>query len=338
MSKLWRLAYMPNIPFVDRAFTNDRFICEPVYQVDEQTLKPYDILLCRSTSPINQSTLGNNQLKIVATATSGIEHLDFDYLNKNNIAVFSAPGANAPAVRDYILSVLAYLEVNPTSSTVGIIGVGHVGSLIDKQLRLLGFQTYLNDPLRAQAEPDFIHHELETISRCDIVSLHVPLTKSGPYPTVNLINANFLNKMKNNSVLINCARGEVCDEDALLDASARLQICLDVYQNEPNINANLVSQATIATPHIAGHAIESKIRATYWLRNQIYQYLQLAIPNDCLVPTVDVVAIENLKQSLAIYSPDKESQALKRVSNAQNFIKLRKHHQYRHESNVSRIK
>ena len=231
-------------------------------------LENIDILFVRSVTKVNESLLKNTNVKFVATATSGSDHIDKDFLQKNNIGFSDAIGSNANSVAEYftasLLEIAERHNFTLEGKSVGIIGVGHVGSLVDNKARALGMTTLLNDPPRERAERDFKGCSLEEALAADIVTFHVPLTKDGHDPTFHLLNEETLQKIKNNAVLVQASRGGVHDTSALKKAikEKKLLCAIDVWENEPDIDVELLELAEITSPHIAGYSWTSKVEAT----------------------------------------------------------------------------
>ena len=237
--------------------------------IDEATVKNADVLLVRSVTQVDESLLKNSKVGFVGSATSGIDHIDTDYLKKSNISFVHAPGSNARSVAEYVLSsLLATAEFNNfdlTKKTVGIIGCGQVGSRVKHFLESLGVQCLLNDPPLAEQGSTESFVGLERVLEADIITIHVPLTTDGKYPTSNLVDKSFLDRLKADAVLINTSRGDVVDESALLtfkETNSETTLILDVWCNEPEININLLQQTFIGTPHIAGYSYDGKLKAT----------------------------------------------------------------------------
>lgn len=320
------IGYDKSIPGILEAFS-PRFHLMPFSAINELPLDSIEGLICRSVSKINQSTL-NKQKKIkwVATATSGLCHIDTKYLQKNNISLFDAKGGNSQSVAEYVLSTLAYalLEKKLKLKTIGIVGVGYVGQKVKQILEPLGFKLLLSDPFRKD-ENHFNHQPLEALSQCDAITLHTPYTKNGPYPTHHLIDEKFLSTLKKNTLIINTARGQCLDENALL-ANNSLQYCLDVYQDEPNINPKIIDKALICTPHIAGHAINAKLRMTKIIQQKIYNFYQLPLST---TSEKKQDAPPPLNDFLKAYSPLTETLLLKKSPTEHTFKKVRKaHHRF----------
>lgn len=326
---MYRLTADKSLPGIKQLFM-PHFSVQAASPIKHQDLYQSEVLVCRSTLKVNRNLLENTPIQVVASATSGTCHIDNDYLQKNNISLYSAPGANAPSVCDYVLSIIALFDFIPKQTSIGIIGVGQVGSRLARQLSALGFKVLLNDPPRALKESNFNNASLEQISQCDVISLHVPLNFSGPFKTYQFINDVFLKKMRDDSVFINTSRGEVVDESALLKQSARLKLCLDVFQNEPEINKRLVQSCFIATPHIAGHAIESKLRTVYWVQQKILNHFKITTKLSLDLPATHLISAKRFKEILKIYDPFIESQQFKNTLARLPFQTLRRAHK-RHE-------
>lgn len=231
----------------------------------------------RSTTQINQHSITPcPNLRFVTTATAGTNHMDTDWLDAQGITWGSAGGCNAVAVAEYVVSTILQAHkaniINAEQCTIGIVGAGHVGTALSKLLDVLNIPYKLCDPpLEAQGDSREFY-KLQDILTCDVISLHVPFVKSGPFATGHLIDAAALAQLSEKQLLINACRGEVVDEAALI---ARLSqenpptVALDVFANEPNINSELLALCWQVTPHIAGHSVEGKVRGTQIIYEQI---------------------------------------------------------------------
>lgn len=287
-----------------------------------------EILLCRSTLKVNQDLLQNTCFKTIATASSGTDHIDVNYLQKNKITLLDAKGSNAAAVADYVLATLAYLNVS--FKTVGIIGMGAVGRCVSHRLSLMNKSVLAYDPWL----PEFNKTHLEDILACDVISIHANLQDNLPYPSRNLLDLNCLQRLKPGTVLINAARGELVDENALLRLKPDIIYCTDVYHKEPNISSELIDYATICTPHIAGHSIEAKLGAMIQISQQLHQHYQLTMPRnqeDCR-QSYSVNYHNWQKSLLAHYNPIEETLLLKQAPDKTNaYLSLRRAHNKRHD-------
>lgn len=233
-----------------------------------------DVLLVRSVTKVNEQLLAqSSKLKFVGTATIGTDHIDQSYLQQRGIGFSSAPGCNAQSVVEYVLSSLFVLaekyQWNLQQKTVGVVGVGNIGRILVNALEALSIKVLCCDPQRAAAEADFPHMPFEQLlPQVDIVSFHVPLIKTGPDATVDLLNIRTLKLLKPDCAVINACRGEVTNnQDLLAEAQSGLKrpLVLDVWANEPDPDPRLIPYTDIASAHIAGHSIEGKARGTEML-------------------------------------------------------------------------
>lgn len=260
-----------NIPQVKKAFGE----LGEVRLIEGRGLAPRDvraadILLVRSVTPINAALLEGSAVRFIGSATIGTDHLDLDYMHDKNIAYAHAPGSNAQAVAEYVLS--AMLALRADLGLVGIIGYGNTGRRLAKLLDALEVRYLVNDPpLQAGGSNAQQWASLEEVRRADIISLHVPLIKTGPCPTYHLIDEDFLRRLRPDSLLVNTSRGAVVDNMALLNYldNNRMQTVLDVWEGEPAIDFRLLERVSFGTPHIAGYSLEGKLNAT----QQIYTAL-----------------------------------------------------------------
>ena len=236
-------------------------------RIGASDLRDADALLVRSVTTVNEDLLCNSQVKFVATATSGDDHVDVDYLRRNGIGFVDAKGSNARSVAEYVLSCLCVLaeqdRFNLSNKTIGVIGCGKVGSRVLALLDALGVTTLPNDPpLQATDPKGYKHyHDLEEVLTADVITMHVPLTDTGNYPTRGLVDVDFLSALKRGAVVINTSRGGIVDERALknhLIAEPTCKAVLDVWQNEPCIDVDLLAATAIGTPHIAGYSTDAK--------------------------------------------------------------------------------
>lgn len=226
-----------------------------------------DALLVRSVTQVNSALFAQSQIKFVGSATIGTDHLDIPALEAANIAWSNAAGCNAQAVAEYVLTALLKLQPElihaNDSFTLGIIGLGNVGSRLALMAQLLGYKVIGFDPWVKHDQIDQV--DLDTLlKQADAISIHVPLTQEGAYPSYHLINRQSLSNMKSTAILINSARGAVVEEAALIDDIRRTkrQVVLDVFEHEPEISESLLNLVTLVTPHIAGYSLEGKARGT----------------------------------------------------------------------------
>ncbi len=226
-----------------------------------------EALLVRSVTKVNDALIQNTQLKFVGSATIGTDHLDIPAIEKQNIAWSNAAGCNAQAVAEYVITALLHINSEfldiGKKFTLGIIGLGNVGSRLAYMAQLLGWNVIGYDPFVVRENVQQVG--LEELLKCsDAITTHVPLTKLGDYPTYHLINTETLALIKPETILINSARGPVIEEEALIQDILKTQrkVVLDVFEHEPEISQRLLDLITIVTPHIAGYSLEGKARGT----------------------------------------------------------------------------
>ncbi|MBA1272865.1 4-phosphoerythronate dehydrogenase PdxB [Stutzerimonas azotifigens] len=259
-----------NIPLVDAFFAELGEIRRmPGRAINRAAVEHTDVLLVRSVTRVDHELLKDSAVRFVGTCTIGTDHLDLDYFEQVGIDWASAPGCNARGVVDYVLgSILALAErsgVDPASRRYGVVGAGEVGGRLVEVLRGLGWSVQVCDPPRAVRETgDFVALE-QLLAECDVISLHTPLEAEGAFATFHLISDAELGRLEPGTWLINASRGAVVDNAALLrklEGGADLQVVLDVWEGEPQVDVELARHCLIATPHIAGYSLEGKLRGT----------------------------------------------------------------------------
>lgn len=264
-----------NIPLLQAFFADQgRLTTLPGRSIRREHLLDADALLVRSVTRVDAALLEGTPVQFVGTCTIGTDHLDLPGLAAAGITVASAPGCNARGVVEYVLSCLLTLSERTgqpwRERRVGIVGVGEVGNRLAATLGALGVECVLCDPPRAaRGEAGFV--DLDTLlAQVDVVSCHVPLTRSGPHATWHLLDAPRLMALQHGTWLINSSRGPVIDNhalSALLSERSDLQVALDVWELEPQVDTSLLKQCALGTPHIAGYSLDGKLRGT----EQIYQ-------------------------------------------------------------------
>lgn len=236
----------------------------PGRDIQNSDLTNAHALIVRSRTQVNKELLDNTSIEFVGSTVVGLDHIDQTYLQQHNIHFYSAQGCNANSVAEYIINNLVRLsekyQFHLTDKSLGIIGVGNVGSRVLKKAKALGMTCLLNDPPKVAQQPELAsrYTDLETCLQADIITVHTPLTKSGDYPTVNLINATRIQSLQPEQILINAARGGIIDEQAWSNQPLLANV-IDCWENEPYIDETLYQQAELATPHIAGHSLDAKI-------------------------------------------------------------------------------
>lgn len=333
-----------NIPLVDHYFGSlGELILKPGRAISHADVRDADILLVRSVTKVGQALLQNTTVKFVGSTTTGADHLDTLWLDETGIQWSVATGCNGQAVVEYVISVIAALQkmnlLQQKNLYAGVIGVGAIGSKVAAVLRTLGFTVLLCDPFRAERENDFEGVSLEDFADLDFVTLHTPLTYEGTYPTYHMISKDFLKQQKKNCVLLNTGRGSAIHFADLKRYGQDLLWCLDVWENEPNIDMDVLKRALIATPHIAGYSIQSKYRGIEMIYHAAIQ--QGIIPSLEVSP-IDYprykLSVKDQKISLqdivlSIYDPLETTKNMQQalVENVNGFDLLRKTFPERHE-------
>lgn len=308
-------SHVPCVPEeLDNYFEIQRLAPE---DITADAVRCADALIVRTRTRCDASLLGGSSVKFVATATIGTDHIDLPWCKANGITVASAPGCNAPAVAQYVLaSVISLFPEGVAGKSIGVVGVGHVGTIVAEWSRQLGMNVLTNDPPRAAREPDFENTDLDDIAAvADIITFHVPHTVNGDYPTHHLGDKTLFDRMKQGSVIINSARGPITNTDHLVAAieSGQLRhVVIDCWEGEPNISRKLLKLATIATPHIAGYSLNGKIRATTMAVNALCKHFNVGY---VMSPDIPAGAAEKVNEALikGSYNPMVDTLNLKRA-------------------------
>ncbi len=292
----------------------------PPEEITPERVREADTLIVRTRTRCDAALLRGSRVSHVVTATIGTDHIDLNYCRSHGIRVDNAPGCNAPAVAQYVLATLGRI-MPPQGWTLGIVGVGHVGSIVDSWARANGIRTLLCDPPRAAAEGPDEFVSLEEIAReADAITFHTPLDDS----TRHMADARFFGSLQRHPVIVNAARGAVVDTPALIEAlrsGAVSHAAIDCWEGEPYISAELLALAQVATPHVAGYSLQGKQRATAMAVSAIAPELAPAIPPVAQAPGLDEI--------LASYNPLTDTALLK--ANAEQFEQLRNTYNYRNE-------
>jgi erythronate-4-phosphate dehydrogenase len=274
------------IPFIKGALENAaRIIYLPGDKIGPEDIRDADALIIRTRTHCKQSLLEGSTVKFIATATIGFDHIDTNYCEERGIIWTNAPGCNSSSVEQYIISTLLYLAsmqgFDLKSKTLGIIGVGNVGSKVQRAAEILGMKVILNDPPRAAKEGREGFATLQDLLQsADIISMHVPLINEDEFKTRAMADASFFESMKQDSIFINTSRGEVVLESALKQAIRNdklSDVVLDVFDKEPKVDKELLAMLTIATPHIAGYSAEGKANGTMMSVNALSKFFNLGL-------------------------------------------------------------
>ena len=278
------------IPFLDGVFPPEidvRFLSPE--EITSDSIRHADALFVRTRTKIDKELLHGSNVRFVATATIGFDHIDQDYCREAGIHWVSCPGCNAQAVCDYVEEAITSIKSDKSELTVGVIGYGHVGKLVARMAEKRGYTVLLSDP------PLGIGLSLEQLApQCDVLTFHTPLTCEGEYPTYHLCDANILRRCKPGTLIINAARGGVIDEQALLsqlstlvqrsrsfermrDKNSQLSTAIDCWDGEPKLNQELLKKVNLASFHIAGYSIQGKMNASEMCLRAFCEFFSLPI-------------------------------------------------------------
>ncbi|MHC4221380.1 MAG: 4-phosphoerythronate dehydrogenase [Planctomycetota bacterium] len=329
----------------------------PGREITSAKLVGCDILLVRSITKVNADLLSGSKIRFVGTATIGTDHIDQDYLQQHNIGFASAPGSNANSVAEYVIAALLAVankhRIKLEGMSVGIIGAGNVGSRVGKKVKALGMKPYLNDPPLQRQTGDAKYLPIEKLFDCDIITLHTPLTFEGGDKTYHLADEKFFRSLKPGCIFINTARGAVTDTEAIKAAIKSGHIkatILDVWENEPDIDNELLRMVDISTQHIAGYSLDGKIAGMMMLYKSVCEYFDIEmtkkiedfLPNPT-VPEIEIAGVirdeqkvihETVQQVYAIGRDDFNTREILMVEPSKRgafFDQLRKDHQVRRE-------
>ncbi|TNE80325.1 MAG: 4-phosphoerythronate dehydrogenase [Gammaproteobacteria bacterium] len=302
-------------------------------------VKHADALLVRSVTHVSSALLEGSNVRFVGSATIGVDHVDQRYLESRNIAFANAPGCNASAVVQYVLSAICRVRPDWLRQTVGIVGCGNVGGRLYRTLRALGVNCRCYDPfLTTEQNPDLC--SLDEVLDATILCLHTPLTSAGEHPTYHLLDETALRKFSPGGLLINAGRGAVVDNRALLELMPDYawQVVLDVWEDEPAISLPLLQQVDIGTPHIAGYSWDGKVNGSRMVRDAFCDWLGVtkpeAAPQDELI---DLIKMTSLGRAvLAVYDVAEDDRHMREAllgggDVAAAFDRLRKSYPQRRE-------
>ena len=290
-----------------------------------ENIRDADVLIVRTRVKCNEQLLKGTKVKFIATATIGFDHIDVDYCKRAGILWQNAPGCNSGSVQQYIESSLYLLErqfnLLLSNMTIAIIGVGHVGRKIEALCREIGMRVLLHDPYRRDAEVNFNHSSLDEIfAESDIITFHVPLSRGGKYPTYHLVDSSFFSKFTKGIFVMNTSRGEVIETNSLKEAlnlGVVKQAIIDVWENEPHIDLELLNKVFIGTPHIAGYSADGKSMASQMALQAVCDFYKIDRKISIAAPrpmeNQDMVLEVNSysEAALAVYNPEKDSKLLK---------------------------
>jgi erythronate-4-phosphate dehydrogenase len=347
-----------NIPYVAECFSSIGEV-EVVIgrEITPAVVADADALVVRSVTRVDSNLLAKSGVRFVGTATIGFDHVDVDYLARNNISFASAPGSNANSAAEYVIAALLEIgqkhKIKLEGKSIGVIGVGNVGSRVAKKAAALGMKVKLNDPPLQRQTRDPKYLPIEELFDCDFITLHTPLTFDGVDKTFHLADEKFFQSLKQKCVFINASRGAVVDTHALQDAikkGAFKAVALDVWENEPNIDTELLEMVDIGTPHIAGYSLDGKITGMIMVYKALCEYFGLDTKYNVedflpepVVPKLTVKLNDGNKQEVLcqavqkVYNINEDDRRLRQIVNqpqerrGEFFDKLRKHYPVRRE-------
>ena len=312
-----------------------------------------DALIVRTRTRCDKALLQNSQVRFVATATIGFDHIAADELAQLGICWSNAPGCNAVSVKNYIASALAAMDMPLAGKTLGVIGVGHVGSKVAVAAEAFGIKVLLNDPPRAEKEGDagFVTLD-EVLAKSDIVTLHVPLESGGAHPTVGLADENFFRKMRSGAWFFNSCRGEAVDKAAFLAAVRAGKLggaLMDVWPGEPDMGQELIDAVEFGTPHIAGYSADGKANGTAasvryiagkLCINELLDWKPAGLPEPVFSRDIDlagVTSVETAVKKAVLHAYDIRRDAAALRSDPQAFEALRGGYWVRREFSAYKV-
>ena len=340
------------IPYIEEKLhlLADEVVALPGAKISADDVRDADALIVRTRTRCDEQLLKDSKVQFVATATIGFDHIDAEYLRRAGIWWTNCPGCNSGSVAQYVESSLLLLQselgVDLRHSTIGIVGCGHVGSKVYAVAQRLGMRVLVCDPPLAASVPQqtsTTHHPspitfvpMDVLEReADIITFHVPLTRSGQYATYHLAYEGFFRRLQRTPIIINTSRGEVVSGDALLQALNEGLVrdaVLDVWEHEPQLDVHLLQRVFIGTPHIAGYSADGKVNADNMVIDALCHHFRLPHPG-CIVPPPLETKIPESGASadnpLAFYDPRTDSNRLK--SDPTQFEYLRNHYPLRRE-------
>ncbi len=272
-----------NIPFVEECFSSlGDVTAMPAGEITADTVRNANILLVRSVTKVNEELLKKSSVKFVGSATSGFEHVDTEFLQTKGVGFSYAPGSNANSVAEYVIAALLAVakkhKFELQGKSVGIIGAGRIGGKVADKAVALGMKVLLNDPPLHRQSHDPKYLPPDRLYDCDFITMHTPLTFEGIDKTFHLADEAFFDSLKAGAFFINTARGPVADTKALKTATRSGKLAgavVDVWENEPNIDNELILKADLSTPHIAGYSLDGKVAGLIMVYQAACKYFDI---------------------------------------------------------------
>ena len=324
-----------NVPFIAgllEPYANVSYLAADEFT--PATVKNADALIVRTRTRCDEDLLAKSRCRFIGTATIGTDHIASEWCEAHGITVINAPGCNAPAVAQYVFASIMQLANRPIGQyTIGIVGVGHVGSIVERWARGLGMKVLICDPPRQRAEGGENWSSLEEIAeKADIITFHTPLTREGDDRTFHIADEAFFASLRRAPIIINSARGPIVDTPALveaLDNGLVSSAVIDCWENEPEISLELLERAAIATPHIAGYSHDGKVRATQMILDAITTFFYLPRVNTLAATPKGIARSVRPLDIVESYNPLVDTVALK--NDPSSFEALRNNYRYRSE-------
>lgn len=327
------------IPYL-KGILEPHFVVEylPSHAITTEKCRNADVLLIRTRTLCNATLLEGSSIQFIGTATIGTDHIDLEYCHQHQITVVNAPGCNAWAVVQWVVSILIqirrYAAAEVLDRPIGIVGCGAIGGRLAKLLEIFHIETLLCDPYLEETAP-FSYTGLARIAHeCSIITIHTPLTTTGRYPTYHLLDHSFFSSLKRHPYILHAARGGIVDDFALFEAHLHHKVAayyLDVYEEENDeIPYAIIEDAKIATPHIAGYSIEGKLAATQTIVNKLSDFFSVPLATPQLPDEKHPFIIgQSLDELAKTYDIEHDSQSLKKAP--QQLEKLRTEYKLRHD-------
>ena len=318
----------------DAVYKNGSEICP-------DDVRDADALIVRTRTRCDERLLGGSRVSFVGTATIGFDHIDTGYMRRAGIEWISCPGCNAASVAQYFRSVLLLLKRERGAvlrrMTLGLVGCGHVGSLVAEVAGSYGMRVIVCDPPRRMAGDGRCSAGMDEVCReSDIITFHVPLTTDGPCPTYHMAGKDFFDSLARRPLIINTSRGGVVDSDALYDALMQGRVSdavIDTWEHEPDISRRLLGRVWIATPHIAGYSADGKTNADNMVIEGLCRHFGIKVPCRIAPPKLPadfVPAADDDSLRLQLYNPLDDCRRLK--SAPEQFEELRGNYPLRRET------
>lgn len=312
------------IPYIENAIAEiaDEVVYLSGSEFTAEAIRDADALIIRTRTRCNRRLLEGSSVRFIATATIGFDHIDTEYCKEAGIVWTNCPGCNAGSVAQYMYSTLLLLQKQRglvlNRACMGIVGVGHVGSLVKQVAESLGMKVVCCDPPRAdRGESGFLPLQ-ELVGACDVITFHTPLIREGKYSTFHMADEAFFSSLKPGVIIINTSRGEVIETKALLDALDNGIVgdaVIDVWEHEPDIDINLLTRVFLGTPHIAGYSADGKANATRMSLEALCRFFNITDKKFTITPptlSIDIDLNDPVGARLQMYNPQKDSDALKK--------------------------